>query len=76
MSLRAALVVVAALFSLAASDEPAVPLRSGTYKFEFRYAEFPNLRGVAELVTIQGRKVKAILDRPQVQAVPEGNGGR
>jgi hypothetical protein len=72
MSLRATVVIVAAVFSLAASSEPVIPIGSGTYEFELRDAEFPHIRGVAVRVVVHGRRVKVTSSDPKSKLFPIG----
>jgi hypothetical protein len=70
--LRAGFIVVAAVFHLASTSEPAAPIRSGTYSFELRDAEFPDMPGVALRVIVEGTRIKVISSDSQSKLFPRG----
>ena len=67
----------AALFTLLctagcfAPREPSVPLKSGTYRFQWKDAEFPQGNGFPVLVEISGNRVRVMNQRAQ-GAAPVG----
>jgi hypothetical protein len=54
------------------AKEPALPIASGQYKFEHRFAEQPNMKSIPLLVVIKGRKI-ALINQTQSKVFPIGN---
>lgn len=52
------------MLSGAAQADPALPIKSGTYLFQHRDAEFPNAHGFPVRVTIRGDKITVINPKP------------
>jgi hypothetical protein len=67
----AAAVTLLCLTACLATGEPDVPLGSGTYRFQWKDAEFPNSDGFAVDVEIAGTRVQVINPRQQ-GAAPVG----
>jgi hypothetical protein len=54
------------------AKEPALPIASGQYKFEHRFAEQPNMKSIPLLAVIKGRKI-ALINQTRSKVFPYGN---
>jgi hypothetical protein len=63
--MRLAVLITALLqFSLCfAASPPQVPLASGTYRFQWKDAEFPNSSGFAVKVKIKGQRIRIVNEK-------------
>lgn len=60
-----AIAAIAASFSVGAAT-PKLPIRSGTYTFQHRFAEQPNLHNRPLTAEIRGRHIAIVSDAPGI----------
>jgi hypothetical protein len=64
------------LFSFVVSAKtplnPNLPIRSGTYKFQHKFAEHPSMPSIALTATIKGRYI-SLDNKMESQVFPKGN---
>lgn len=63
--------LVGAVFSGTAHASPALPIKSGEYTFQHRYAEFPDSPGFPVNASIRGHKVTVTNEKPH-GPIPSG----
>jgi hypothetical protein len=69
--------VVLGLFALlnlknSYATEPPLPIASGTYRFEHKFAEQPNTKSIPLLGIVKGRKIE-LINRTQSKVFPLGS---
>lgn len=69
MTHQIALVTLLAFSAVAA--EPPLPIVSGDYPFQHRFAEHPSIRSIELTATISGRRIK-LVNRQQSDVFPKG----
>ena len=55
----------------ACSSEPELPIESGTYRFQHKFAEHPSMPSIEVTVVIDGRRVK-IVNEQATDVFPKG----
>jgi len=71
MKIFIALALIAFQSAAASGVEEKIPLKSGTYTFQHRFAEHPDLKSISVLVIINGREI-TILNRHATSIFPKG----
>ena len=64
-------IILQSLVSVASAKEPPLPIPSGIYTFQHKYAEQPDMPSFALTATIKGRRI-ALVNKTESQVFPKG----